>query len=80
MKPTREDLRVLAYFEAEDRQRRGAEVPGDLAKPASEAPRPAAMNNRTLFFGWLARVGEGQYALTLSGQEHLRNALRSEIQ
>ena len=38
MKPTHEDIFVLAYFEAEDRKRRDVYTPGVLTQLAFRAP------------------------------------------
>ena len=80
MKLTDEDIFVLAYFEAEDRRRKNVHIPCALAQLASRAPNRPEMTKNTLFHGWLADVGGKQYALTLSGQQHLADALRAEEQ
>ena len=56
MKPTDKDIRVLAYFEAEDRKRRDVLIPVTLAPLASGAPNRSEMTKRTLFHGWLTHV------------------------
>lgn len=80
MKPTTEDICVLAYFETEDRKRRDVHISSALTQLASRAPNRAEMTKRTLFYGWLVYVGGGQYALSLSGHQHLTDALRAEEQ
>lgn len=76
MKPTDEDIRVIAYFEAEERKRKGEAIPEALAKLAAEAPPRDLINSRVLFYGWVATVGPKQHVLTLKGQEVLQGILR----
>lgn len=75
MPPTQQDIQTLAYFEVIDRNRRGAGVDEILSQLAQGADR-SMMTKSTLWHGWLANVGGGQYALTLRGYEVLDLAVQ----